>query len=92
LADSPAWYHSDDISISMSKFKEGEIVPDGGHERLRPLANRSDFDLILEARRGWRPANLAEIYRYRDLLVHWTYRNLKARHAQSALGISWAII
>jgi lipopolysaccharide transport system permease protein len=26
------------------------------------------------------------------MLAYWTWRNLKARHAQSALGISWAII
>jgi lipopolysaccharide transport system permease protein len=54
--------------------------------------DRADFDLVLEARPGWRAVDFGELYRHRDLLAHWTWRNLKARHAQSALGISWAII
>ena len=28
----------------------------------------------------------------RDLLAFWTWRNIKGRHAQSALGMGWAVI
>ncbi|MDB4718568.1 ABC transporter permease [Verrucomicrobia bacterium] len=33
-----------------------------------------------------------ELWRYRDLFVFWTWRSIKVRYAQSALGISWAVI
>ena len=33
-----------------------------------------------------------EVYDYRDLFLFWILRDVKTRYAQSALGISWAII
>jgi lipopolysaccharide transport system permease protein len=54
--------------------------------------DRADFDLILESRPGWRAVDFNELYQNRDLLAFWTWRNLKGRHAQSALGLGWAII
>lgn len=33
-----------------------------------------------------------ELWQYRDLFVFWTWRSIKVRYAQSALGISWAVI
>lgn len=53
---------------------------------------RAEFDVIIESRPGWRAVDFGELVRHRDLLVYWTMRSLKARHAQSALGIGWAII
>jgi lipopolysaccharide transport system permease protein len=54
--------------------------------------DRADFDLILESRPGWRAVDFNELYQNRDLLAFWTWRNLKGRHAQSTLGLGWAII
>jgi lipopolysaccharide transport system permease protein len=54
--------------------------------------DRADFDLVLESRPGWRAIDFEELYSHRDLLIYWTWRNIKARHAQSALGLAWAII
>jgi lipopolysaccharide transport system permease protein len=54
--------------------------------------DRADFALILESRPGWRAVDFNELYQNRDLLAFWTWRNLKGRHAQSTLGLGWAII
>jgi lipopolysaccharide transport system permease protein len=54
--------------------------------------DRAEFDLILESRPGWRAVDFQELYKHRDLLAYWTWRNLKSRHAQSALGLGWAIL
>jgi lipopolysaccharide transport system permease protein len=48
-------------------------------------------EIVLEARPGWRSVDLAELHRYRDLLAYMTLRGIKARFAQSALGIGWAV-
>ena len=75
------------------------IVSNGPHtaptdEELAPPGrfDRSSFNVVLEPRPGWRAVDFAELYRHRDLLVYWTLRNLKARHAQSVLGVAWAVI
>ncbi len=55
--------------------------------------DRADFDVVLgvSAQAG-RPSISTNSYRHRDLFTDWTLRNLKARHAQSALGLAWAVI
>lgn len=47
---------------------------------------------VIQATRGWQMINLKELFRYKDLLYFMVIRGIKARYAQSVLGISWAII
>lgn len=47
---------------------------------------------VIQATRGWQMINLKELIRYKDLLYFMVIRGIKARYAQSVLGISWAII
>jgi lipopolysaccharide transport system permease protein len=41
---------------------------------------------------GWRAVNLKEIWRYRELLFFLTWRDIKLRYKQTALGITWVIL
>jgi lipopolysaccharide transport system permease protein len=47
---------------------------------------------IIEASSGWKMVDLEELWRYKDLLYFLTLRGIKARYAQSVLGVAWAII
>lgn len=47
---------------------------------------------LIRPTRGWRGINFREIIHYRDLLWFLTIRGIKAKYAQSVLGVSWAII
>ena len=47
---------------------------------------------IIQATSGWRLIDFQELWRYKDLLYFLTLRGIKARYAQSILGVSWAII
>ena len=76
------------LNQSPTGLDRGE-APLPGRSR-RP--DRADFDVVLEPRPGWRAVDFGELYRHRDLFIYWTLRNLKARHAQSALGMGWAVI
>lgn len=40
----------------------------------------------------WRALDLRELWHYRELLYFLTWRDLKVRYAQTALGAAWAII
>ncbi|MGE0772991.1 MAG: ABC transporter permease [Cyclobacteriaceae bacterium] len=41
---------------------------------------------------GWQLIDFRELWRYKDLVYFLTVRSIKAKYAQSVLGISWAII
>jgi len=47
---------------------------------------------IIKATTGWRAVNMKELIHYRDLLWFLTVRGIKAKYAQSILGVSWAVI
>lgn len=54
-------------------------VPDASILRIRPS-------------RGWRHLNLQELWEYRELLYFLSWRDIKVRYKQTALGAAWAII
>lgn len=47
---------------------------------------------VLEPLKGWSAPNFREIWEYRELLMFLTWRDLKVRYKQTALGVGWAII
>jgi len=55
------------------------------HEYSTPIS-------IIEPRRGVRSLDWKELYAYRDLFFFLTWRTIKVRYAQSAIGIGWAVI
>lgn len=54
---------------------------------------QSDPDtIILRPSRGWSALNLADLWRYRELIFFLTWRDLKVRYKQTVLGVAWAVI
>jgi len=47
---------------------------------------------LIEPKPGWQIINWRELVEYRDLFVFWVWRDIKARYAQSVLGVGWAVI
>lgn len=60
--------------------------------RLRTSSRHDDVFLRIEPSRGWVSLRLREIWRYRELLYFLTWRDIKVRYKQTALGASWAIL
>lgn len=63
----------------------GEDEP-GSFGRIAPLRT------VIEPRPGWRLIDLRELWRYRELLFFLTWRDVKVRYKQTALGVAWAIL
>jgi lipopolysaccharide transport system permease protein len=42
--------------------------------------------------RGWQWINVGELWKYRDLIYFLTWRDVKVRYKQTALGAAWAIL
>lgn len=53
---------------------------------------RDEHVHVIEPRGGWRLLDFRELWRNRELLWVLTLRDIKVKYAQSALGVSWAII
>jgi lipopolysaccharide transport system permease protein len=50
------------------------------------------MELVIKKRKGWVGINWQELFQYKDLLWFLTVRSIKAKYAQSVLGVSWAVI
>lgn len=48
--------------------------------------------LTITPSRGWVALNLAEVWSHRELLYFLTWRDIKIRYKQTALGAIWAVI
>jgi lipopolysaccharide transport system permease protein len=48
--------------------------------------------IIIEPRRGWVALKLRDVWAYRELLFFLTWRDIKIRYKQTALGAAWALI
>ncbi len=47
---------------------------------------------VIKPRPGWRAIELAELWKYRELLYFLTWRDVKVRYKQTVLGVLWALI
>lgn len=59
---------------------------------METAAVKKDDVLIIRPTRGWGALNLGELWLYRELIYFLTWRDLKVRYKQTALGAAWAII
>ena len=48
--------------------------------------------LVIEPPKGWSAPSFREIWQSRELLFYLTWRDLKVRYKQTALGVGWVII
>lgn len=48
--------------------------------------------IVVEPPRGWAALNLREIWRYHELLYFLTWRDIKVRYKQTAIGAAWAVL
>ena len=64
----------------------GSISLGRGQQPMPPCA------LIIRPSSGWVALDLRALWNYRELLYFLTWRDIKVRYKQTALGIAWAII
>jgi lipopolysaccharide transport system permease protein len=66
-------------------------MPSRAETTLAP--SRDDVPWIhITPSHGWVPIRLAELWQYRELLYFLSWRDVKTRYKQTALGVAWAII
>jgi lipopolysaccharide transport system permease protein len=48
--------------------------------------------LVIEPSPGWKPLDLADLWRYRELFAFLIWRDVKVRYRQTFLGAAWAVL
>ena len=61
-------------------------------ERASQQVSAPERHLRIEPSRGWTSLRLRDVWEYRELLYFLTWREVKVRYKQTALGAAWAII
>jgi lipopolysaccharide transport system permease protein len=75
---------SNSVAVGPNVMVDGEAALPPSQKTKRPLINDSQQSLGV--------IDLREIWTYRDLLFFLTWRDIKVRYKQAAMGAAWAII
>jgi lipopolysaccharide transport system permease protein len=57
-----------------------------------PPEDDARIETVIAPRPGWKLVDAAELWRYRELLGFLTWRDVKVRYKQTALGAAWAVL
>lgn len=70
-----------------------ELVPDETLVAIGEATEKSSpLITVIQPSKGWAPLKISELWKYRELLYFLTWREVKVRYKQTALGAAWAII
>ncbi len=68
-------------------------TPEDRADKTVPSKPEADARIfVIRPSKGWVPLGLSELWEYRELLYFLTWRDIKVRYKQTALGAAWAVI
>jgi lipopolysaccharide transport system permease protein len=85
-SDLPSVHQNNDADAVATPRKADEALP--GESLVLP----EEPIVIIEATKSWVSLQLRDLWNYRELLYFLTWRDVKVRYKQTALGVAWAII
>ena len=69
------------------------VAVDATAEQATAAAQQADKPgIVIEPPKGWQLVNVRELWKFRELLFFLTWRDVKVRYKQTALGGAWAIL
>src|SRR5437764_171183 len=77
----------------------GRVTETQVRQRPRPPAveerdtpRRSDYVTVIRPASKWPRVDFRELWRFRELLAVFVWRDLKVRYKQTVIGVGWAVI
>jgi lipopolysaccharide transport system permease protein len=80
----------DDAQVGCDEH--GRAAGAGRRPGLAPAGRPDPDELVLRPRTGWIAIDWGELYRNRELLYFFVWRDLKVRYKQTVLGVAWGIL
>jgi lipopolysaccharide transport system permease protein len=69
------------------------IIENFRHSFMKPSGTSvQNASILIRPISGWVPINLRDLWEYRELLYFLTWRDIKVRYKQTALGMGWAVL
>ena len=68
------------------------VLPEPAMNKTEAILPGNMAHTVIEPPKGWAPLALAEFWKFRELLFFLTWRDIKVRYKQTALGATWAIL
>jgi lipopolysaccharide transport system permease protein len=84
-----------DKATALTRSSRSENLASDGRSRADSARAGPPSGVVavrIEPSRGWRALHLGELWEYRELLYFLTWRDIKVRYKQTALGAAWAIL
>lgn len=67
-------------------------TPAGASDAPTPIALPDEPLVVIRPSQSWAPLNLRDLWNYHELLFFLTWRDVKVRYKQTALGVAWAVL
>src|SRR5262245_54670486 len=87
------------LSVAPTEIQESRMSPTTAVAAQAPDRQALAADpaahwpiTVIEKQAGWALFDLRELWRYRELLVFLTWRDIKVRYKQTVLGAAWAVL
>ncbi len=80
------------MSRATDLLEDVESIPESPVAQPGQTLNARVPVTVLEHRSGWKVVDLRELWRYRELLLTLTLRDIQVRYKQTVLGAAWAIL
>lgn len=77
--------------MSVTIKNVGYAEPAGAASASVPAEAEVPY-IVIEPRPGWQIVDVAELWRYRELLFFLAWRDVKVRYKQTVLGAAWAVL
>ncbi|MCB1014218.1 MAG: ABC transporter permease [Acidimicrobiales bacterium] len=72
---------------------DADPPPDHEHDRHDGHDGHDELPtIVITPAKGWIRLGLADVWAYRELLYFLTWRDIKVRYKQTALGAAWAVL
>jgi lipopolysaccharide transport system permease protein len=74
-----------------AELRRAELSPIQVSDKVNEPTRSAEITVI-EPSSGWRAIDLRELWRFRELLYFLTWRDVKVRYKQTAIGALWAVL
>ncbi len=79
--------------VQESTVLSPPVSSTGGKQECAPMPDTlSIHRTVIESTAGWQLVNIRELWRFRELLFFFIWRDVKVRYKQAVLGVAWAVL
>jgi len=80
------------LELEKSIVEVNLVLPESAINQTETILPGNHVHTVIVPPKGWAPLQLGELWKFRELLFFLTWRDIKVRYKQTALGATWAVL